>query len=498
MTCERTAFRPERALSHPLWLGALCLLVVNDHLLKGAGILPGWLTGKLSDLAGFLLLPMLLAVLVRARTRAVLLLCHAAAAGLLLGLELSPGLCALVHRTLGLRLWADPTDLVALLSIVVSYRVLGARAAQPRPIRRSLVRPAVFVGALACAASSPSDPPPRELSSAVVLHNQSGRDLDVRLSAPREGLRYDCTLALRDPQVLFRPEHFVAYEHVRLPPSDLLPLDRDLPSRRRSEPVPQDPSPCQVRLLSVEGSAERLVVWDPKLRPMRPVTSGASLPSDTMIVVDRDGQVSGPTELLRPAPSVLPPEPAASCAAADPSADPAWTSPGVQGTWRLRALERGTDGCHVATLGVSGFGERRITLCAEPLGVPFAVGDDLTFILGDLAPDGSGSLQIERSADRTALFLSRRTPAQLAADPGACRPTPARCGVVISHKAAVSTPAGTSPPLGTGQRIALSGGGWAVDLAVTRAEQLVLVDAECSDGESLIGVASYVWIRRKE
>ena len=35
------------ALQHPLWWGALALLLVNDHLLKGAGLLPSFLTGKL-------------------------------------------------------------------------------------------------------------------------------------------------------------------------------------------------------------------------------------------------------------------------------------------------------------------------------------------------------------------------------------------------------------------------------------------------------------------
>ena len=47
----RTLFS-ERALLHPLWVAALVLLVVNDHLLKGAGLVPGVVTGKLSDTQG--------------------------------------------------------------------------------------------------------------------------------------------------------------------------------------------------------------------------------------------------------------------------------------------------------------------------------------------------------------------------------------------------------------------------------------------------------------
>jgi hypothetical protein len=49
---------PGDALLHPASLAALGLLLVNDHVLKAA--LPGPVTGKLSDLAGVVLFPILL------------------------------------------------------------------------------------------------------------------------------------------------------------------------------------------------------------------------------------------------------------------------------------------------------------------------------------------------------------------------------------------------------------------------------------------------------
>lgn len=49
-----------RALASPLSVGALVLLVVNDHVLKEAW--PGWVTGKLSDVAGLVVAPLLVAV----------------------------------------------------------------------------------------------------------------------------------------------------------------------------------------------------------------------------------------------------------------------------------------------------------------------------------------------------------------------------------------------------------------------------------------------------
>src|SRR5690242_20127817 len=53
------------ALLHPLPLAAVAVLAINDHLLKGAGVLPGWLTGKLSDIAGLFFFPLLLTALAR-------------------------------------------------------------------------------------------------------------------------------------------------------------------------------------------------------------------------------------------------------------------------------------------------------------------------------------------------------------------------------------------------------------------------------------------------
>lgn len=46
------------ALLHPLNLFAIAALAVNDHVLKGR--LPGWFTGKASDVAGLLFFPFLL------------------------------------------------------------------------------------------------------------------------------------------------------------------------------------------------------------------------------------------------------------------------------------------------------------------------------------------------------------------------------------------------------------------------------------------------------
>lgn len=486
------AFRPERALVHPLWVGALWMLILNDQVLKGSKLLPGWLTGKLSDFAGFLIFPMLLAVLLRARRRSELLLCHAAAAVLLLLLELSPGFCGLLAATLGWRLWPDPTDLMALASIAVSWLVLAPRASRPLPERRLTSRGMLLTGCLACAATS-SAPPPRELTSSVLLHNRSGRDLEVRISAPREGLIFDCALALRSPETLFRPEHFTAQEHIRLVSGDLLSVDHALDDRSNSTQ-----RTCQVRLLSVEGNADRLVVWDPSVLQPRSYSQERNIeqpnlpPEATIVLADTTGQVQGPAPLVRPGPSSLPPVPTGVCALAGPSQDAAWSQSATDGRWQVKAITPGSDGCDAVTLYASGFGDRRVSLCAEPLRVPFIAGDTLNIS----HPGGAERLQLERVSDQTSMLLVRRIRTEITT--GSCQPATQRCGSAIGGYAQVDTLAGTTLPLAHGELVTLTGRGWKVDVAMQRAEQRVLAEMSCTDGTNLDGTASYVLISRKE
>ena len=83
---------PARALLTPTWIASLLVLIVNDHALKGSGLLPGVVTGKLSDLAGLVVAPVLLAVLLRVRTRGGLLACFAA-----VGIEGCHGNPGIIH-----------------------------------------------------------------------------------------------------------------------------------------------------------------------------------------------------------------------------------------------------------------------------------------------------------------------------------------------------------------------------------------------------------------
>ena len=118
------------ALAHPAWWAAATVLLVNDHYLKGAGVLAGWLTGKLSDFAGLLMAPVLVAALCAPRSRRVFWLAHVAVGAVFALLKLSPAFaeawCSL-GGALGMtwRVVSDPTDLLALPMLLVSQQLFG-------------------------------------------------------------------------------------------------------------------------------------------------------------------------------------------------------------------------------------------------------------------------------------------------------------------------------------------------------------------------------------
>jgi hypothetical protein len=124
----------------------MLLVALNDHVLKGAGLLPGAITGKLSDVAGLYFAPLLVAELwTLARpagsARAVLRRVAWAALGfgvLFAAIKTSPEASAGFDAATGavlrrpVRNTVDPTDLVALLMLPLAVgdarRVLRLRA----------------------------------------------------------------------------------------------------------------------------------------------------------------------------------------------------------------------------------------------------------------------------------------------------------------------------------------------------------------------------------
>jgi len=176
---RRDECHPARALLHPLWWIALVLWVVNDHWLKGRGLLPGAVTGKLSDLAGLIVAPVLLAALLDARRRSSAVACFAVVAAWFVAINTSAGAAAAWEQlaaavALPWHGTCDPTDLLALPAIVLGWWLIGWTATpvadEPWPTWRRTARSgAMVIGALACMATSRPLPPPTTTLSDHVL-----------------------------------------------------------------------------------------------------------------------------------------------------------------------------------------------------------------------------------------------------------------------------------------------------------------------------------------
>jgi hypothetical protein len=147
-------------LLHPLPLAAIALTAVNDHLLKGAGVLPGWLTGKLSDFAGLFFFPIAVVAAWRAVTRgrwprvdAAMPAIAAAITGAFMALfKLSPWVCA----RLPVSIVADPSDLLALPMLPLACWWIAARQRQRQPRATRWARLAALgAAALTSGATSP-------------------------------------------------------------------------------------------------------------------------------------------------------------------------------------------------------------------------------------------------------------------------------------------------------------------------------------------------------
>lgn len=147
---SRRTLWPERSLLHPAWVVAVAVLALNDHVFKGAGWLPGLVTGKLSDFAGLFAAPFLLAALLRVRSDRGLFAVHAAVGVGFSAIKVSvaaSGAFTMALAMVGLtwRNWVDPTDLVALPALLASWHLLRRRAAAATPPRRQAWQAALVI-----------------------------------------------------------------------------------------------------------------------------------------------------------------------------------------------------------------------------------------------------------------------------------------------------------------------------------------------------------------
>jgi hypothetical protein len=199
-----------------LWWAALALLLLNDHALKGAGLLPAAITGKLSDFAGMVVAPPLAALVLGAGSPARRVVAAALVALGLVLIKLWPDAARALEHALALlgvpsRIWVDASDLFALAALPLGY----ALSAPPATARRAdsaswLQRGGVALAALACIATTGGGEKKSTGGSSDVpqIENATGESLTV-IVASTEGAG-GCALYRDDRVALLTADAFVA------------------------------------------------------------------------------------------------------------------------------------------------------------------------------------------------------------------------------------------------------------------------------------------------
>jgi hypothetical protein len=223
---------PARALLTPTWIGALALLVANDHWLKGSGLLPGVLTGKLSDFAGMLVAPTLLATLLGVRSRGALLACHVAVGLVFTGIQLSTGFAAQWSALMGAfghpwTITCDPTDLLALPFLLLSWKLLVPQM-DPQlpalvPLQRTAVGALSVFGLWSTVATSDTEPFDfdsewyEDVYGTLFINNANEIDIALHIRPLRSDVAIDCHQIASDPGRLLDEDAFGEAVHWLLP-----------------------------------------------------------------------------------------------------------------------------------------------------------------------------------------------------------------------------------------------------------------------------------------
>jgi hypothetical protein len=508
-----------RPLRHPVFLGALGLLVLNDHVLKGSAV-PGWITGKLSDLAGLVVAPVLVAVALRALAesrrgpreteRAPGTAWHIDAAamigvsGVFVATELWQGAADAVASLAGWlgvpsRLVADPTDLLALAVLPLTQHVLAAGPRTPWP--RAVGRAVFALGVLACVATAPR--PPSWSTTAYVVNGLS-EQVDVRLRWAT--LSLDCgAVGERTLSTIVAPEVLSTGSTFRLDPGDTIPLDDwaaaaarpgvDAGFGWRPGPGAGGGTGCMIALVAIDDLPDTLVLWSTDQTLTVPTRASAgALPTvgrveisgslaAPRLVTSADVRAEAYDDRTMPARCTLPAEVGAS----DPAsfAGPAFV---------VAARSETTDGCVRLDLEM---GARPLPffVCAPTELVPFEVGDSVRI-------DESDSLGVRRIAlvggGRTLVLLRSRQ-----ADSGsasvieggvtiglgaldACGGDRMDCGSFVApHTPAISGGAAGEDARGIVRRTSTTGR--AMQILVVRAETVVAASPRCREGRDEAG-----------
>ncbi len=513
MTVAATTFSPRRALLHPMWLGALALLALNDHVLKGSGLLPGVVTGKLSDFVGLLIAPLLFAALLGVRGRLGWIAAHVSVGIVFAGIQLSVAFADLWSAAMGLVgfpwvVTSDPTDLVALPMLAVSF-VVYPRAMQRTlraNARRSLEVGAGTIGLLACVATSREpgpqvDPGPWFIDASVYFHNDNDFDTVVRIRRLATVGVIDCALVEEEPGRLLTEPLFGPVESWTVWPDANLALGSF------------DAQDCDAVMLEADNVAPVVVFWrlaEFRWRAVQGEGIDDSAPGYVSLSYDEDGRgtLDAGAEIMFP---VVPPSGRGEgvCAPQPEEDRIVWSDEVPTGVWFLGDVEPGVDGCVGLDLRTGyeqqeGLAGRSWYLCLPRGAFPFEAGQRVE-ILPEYGATGQVDGVLVRELDVEDNFP---TGLELVASRGTAVPSmfgltatfvPAfDCGLQVDPECGTVGRPGALTFAGDGfetvqaQRGAVAttsrADGMEVELYVAHAEERLLLMPECAEGPDTIGL----------
>jgi len=481
-----------------VWWVCLVVLVLNDHVLKGAGVLPGWLTGKLSDVAGLVVAPVLAAVLLRAQTPRARWVAFAVVALPFAALNLSSAFAHAVEAltaALGVpwRVTVDPTDLCALVVLPVAAWVLQRPARAPGVVvrRRSAWVPRVgaVLASVACMATSRvEDVPPGQWQTDAYVLNRSGEARDVRLRWVSGEI--DCDRVQREPGRYLTPTMFSGLRVTfRVEASETIPLQRAAALAASADTGPDAPPPgdartCDAVMIGVDGMPDTLAFWSSL--PARGVALRPAAAANTAGQVDLAMATGGQLRLEAPSGDVrleVVPVLDQPSACAPVGLRYEWTGAVPVDTVEARTLRDAPGGCTAVEYRDPGDQGGTLYLCMPREVIPFAAGERFT-ARSSGESDAARTLVLEGPTLRTTVFTGTLTPMASALlglnvlERAVCTPRRLGCGAVTEPVALDLV--GLSAPLMPGTTATLAGTP-ARRVSLGRAERVVVSSSACVD-----------------
>lgn len=397
MSAPRHRLPAHRPLTDPLWWTALGVWLLNDHVLKGAGVLDGAITGKLSDVSGLWVLPAgLSALAARIQGGSAPRWPYAVVGLYFAGLQLWPALVSASEALLAAlgvpsKITPDLSDLWALLILWPAWW----RYRESREARASATLNWAFAGyplmLFATVATSRVDQPEGiQRTGRLFLYNDTDSAQQITIKQVRPDVEANCFSIQSDPAKHLHASLFEPVETATLNPKGILAIDARAETNLQSD-LPNEQDGCQAMIIEGPKLAPTLLFWKNDQFPLQRFTEVPEKPEQDGIIAIQAApaqspfpfvyQHTGKTRIDHAVMDSMPAPASPECAPPSPALNLEWGEPFPKGLHRLESLTPGADGCmalELASQEDSAQSTRRY-LCIPAERFPFEIGSVLQF-----------------------------------------------------------------------------------------------------------------------